>query len=99
MRHIVEEAADRFDWVIIDTPPVGLLADASVLSAMVDGAVLVVRAGVTPFPEVDAAVAALGREHILGVVLNAAEPSDIGHRGYYNYYYHRRGDGDDAHPR
>jgi capsular exopolysaccharide synthesis family protein len=93
MRHIVEEAADRFDWVIIDTPPVGLLADASVLSAMVDGAVLVVRAGVTPFPEVDAAVAALGREHILGIVLNAANPADIRGKRYYGYYYGRKGHG------
>jgi capsular exopolysaccharide synthesis family protein len=99
MRHIIEEAAERFDWVIIDTPPVGLLADASVLTGMVDGALLVVRAGVTAFPEVEAAAATLGREHILGVVLNAAAPSDIGHRGYYHYYYHRRGHADDAHTR
>ena len=39
-----EEGAARFDWVIVDTAPIGLLADANLLSTMVDGALLVVRA-------------------------------------------------------
>ena len=40
--------AARFDWVIVDTAPVGLLADANLLARMVDGALLVIRAGQTP---------------------------------------------------
>ena len=78
MRHIVEEAAERFDWVILDAPPMCPLADGSLLSQMVDGAVFVVRAGQTQFPEVQRAIDALGRERILGVVLNgvAHMPSD-----------------------
>ena len=50
MRHLLDEARETFDWVIIDTPPVGLLPDAHLLAAMVDGAVLVVGAGMTPLP-------------------------------------------------
>jgi len=92
MRHIIDEAAARFDWVILDTPPVGVLADASVLSGMVDGAILVVKSGVTPFPQVEAAVAALGRDHILGVLLNAVDPADIHDKGYYYHYYGPDGD-------
>ena len=45
MRRLIDEAREAFDWVIIDTPPVGLLTDAHLLSSMVDGAVLVVKAG------------------------------------------------------
>ena len=73
MRRLLAEAAASFDWVIIDTPPVGILTDANLLGAMVDAAVLVVRAGKTPLVEVQRAVQAIGREKILGVVLNRAE--------------------------
>jgi len=66
MKRVVDEAAARFDWVILDTPPVGALADAAVLSGMVGGSILVVRAGVTPFDAVESAVAALGRDHVIG---------------------------------
>ena len=46
---IVADAASRFDWVIVDSPPVGVLADAHLVSETVDAALLVVRAGVTRF--------------------------------------------------
>src|SRR5262245_42885235 len=42
MRRVIDESRAAFDWVIIDTPPVVLLPDANLLSAMVDVAVLVV---------------------------------------------------------
>jgi protein-tyrosine kinase len=74
MRRILEEAASRFDWVIIDTAPIGLLADASIVGTMVDGALLVIRAGETSHAAVLKAVEAFGRERILGVVLNGTEP-------------------------
>jgi capsular exopolysaccharide synthesis family protein len=73
MRRILQEASARFNWVIIDTAPIGLLADASILGTMVDGVLLVVRAGETSHGAVLKAVEAFGRERILGVVLNAAE--------------------------
>ncbi len=69
--------------MIIDTPPVVLLPDANLLGAMVDGAVLVVKAGSTPYQLVERAVAALGRDRILGVVLNQAEQTRHSSYGYY----------------
>jgi Mrp family chromosome partitioning ATPase len=44
-------AARPFDWVIIDTPPIGLMTDASLLAAMADGTVFVVKANATPVPD------------------------------------------------
>lgn len=86
MRQLLEEARGTFDWVIVDTPPVALLPDANLLSAMVDGAVLVVRAESTPWDLVQRAAGAIGHERLLGVVLNGAT-AEAG-AGYYGYDYY-----------
>jgi Mrp family chromosome partitioning ATPase len=75
VRRVLEEAATRFDWIIIDTPPVALLSDAHLLSSIVDAVVLVIQSGRTPLPAVNTAIQAVGRERILGVVLNRADHS------------------------
>jgi capsular exopolysaccharide synthesis family protein len=87
MRRLLSDAADTYDWVIIDTPPVVLLPDANLLAAMADGAILVIGAGSTPHKLVMRAVEALGRERILGVVLNRAERSILVGGYAYGYGY------------
>jgi protein-tyrosine kinase len=86
MRQLLDEARGTFDWVIVDTPPVALLPDANLLSAMVDGAVLVVRAESTPWDLVQRAAGAIGQDRLLGVVLNGAT-AEAG-SGYYGYDYY-----------
>jgi protein-tyrosine kinase len=88
MRQLVQEARNTFDWVILDTPPVALLTDASLVSSMTDGALIVVKAGETPWDLVERAVQAVGRERTLGVVLNRAS-GQLPSTGYYDYsnYY------------
>jgi capsular exopolysaccharide synthesis family protein len=88
MARLIAEAREAFEWVIIDTPPVGLLSDAKLLAAMADGTVLVVKADSTPYDLVQRAIHALGREKVLGAVLNrATEGARRSDYGYYNYYY------------
>jgi protein-tyrosine kinase len=87
MKRIVEEASSRFDWVILDTPPLGVRADGRVLSEVVDAAILVVRAGATQFADLEAAADTIGRERILGIVLNAVDPAVIRGQGDYHAYY------------
>ncbi len=82
MQRILGEATQTFDWVVIDAPPVGPTADARLLTQMVGGTLFVVHAGQTPYPEVQKAIDAIGREHILGVVLNGVELS----ANDYQYY-------------
>jgi capsular exopolysaccharide synthesis family protein len=84
MKKIIELASAEYDWVIVDTPPVGLLSDAKLLAGMVDAAVLVIAAGSTPYELIKRATETLGRRHILGVVLNRV--SDRVEAGGYNYY-------------
>jgi Mrp family chromosome partitioning ATPase len=73
MKRILEEAASRFDWVILDGPPIGPLADASLLARIVEGTLFVIRAGYTPHASVQQAIEAIGRKQILGVVLNGTQ--------------------------
>ena len=82
MRQILDEASSRFDWVILDAPPVGPATDARLLSQMVGGTLFVIHAGQSQCPDVQKAINALGREQILGVVLNAVE-----HVPESSYYY------------
>jgi protein-tyrosine kinase len=84
MRRILDEAAARFDWVILDAPPIGPVADASLLAEMVDGTLFVLRAGRTQYPAVKKAIDSLGRDRLLGVVLNGADQSlAITYEPYY----------------
>lgn len=91
MRRLIDEAKEAFDWVIIDTPPLMLLPDAHLLSSLVDSAVLVVRANSTPHEMVKRTAEIIGRERIIGVVLNQAESHPhagyVGYGGYYGRYY------------
>jgi protein-tyrosine kinase len=85
MQQLLEEAASIFDWVIVDTPPIGAAPDAALISEMTDGVVLVVRAGQTRFAALNKAAEAIGRERILGVVLNGVEQSAVPY-GDVSYY-------------
>jgi protein-tyrosine kinase len=85
MRRLVQEARNSFDWVILDTPPVALLTDASLVSSMTDGALIVVKAGDTPWDLVERAVQAVGRDRALGIVLNRVT-AHLPSSEYYNYY-------------
>lgn len=86
MREFMREASERFDWVILDTPPIALLSDANLLSAMIDFAILVVGANTTPYPMSRRAVEAIGAPKLLGVVLNRARHAELS-IGYRYYYY------------
>jgi capsular exopolysaccharide synthesis family protein len=85
MRDLLNDAKEAFDWVIIDTPPLMLLPDAHLLSPLVDGAILVVKANSTPHELVRRAADIIGRKRITGVVLNQAEAS--AQPGYGGYAY------------
>jgi protein-tyrosine kinase len=88
MRQVLHEACEAFDWVIVDTPPICLVSDANVLAGIVEAAVLVIKAGSTPHELISASVTTLGRERILGVVLNCVDDRDIvGGQDRYGYGY------------
>jgi capsular exopolysaccharide synthesis family protein len=86
---VFAEAKETFDWVLIDTPPLGLVPDAALLSTYADTVLLVVRAGASPCALVRQAVETLGADRIFGVLLNAAELGTVVKTaGYYSYGYY-----------
>lgn len=70
LRELLSEQSRLSDWVVIDVPPLAACPDAGILASLVDGVVVVIRAGKTPLAAVESTVTALGRERIVGVVLN-----------------------------
>lgn len=74
MRKLLETLTGRYDRVILDLPPTLGLPDAKTVSELCDGVVFVVRADVTPEPEVFAALDVIDRRRVLGLVMNGAAP-------------------------
>jgi len=67
---LVQESRARFDWIVIDTPPLGLVPDARLLAPMTDGALLVAEAGSTTCDEIQGVAETFEPGRLLGVVLN-----------------------------
>ena len=86
MRFFVEQCAKRYDYVIIDTPPINTVADAQIISSFVDGMVVVIRSGSTTKEELSDALSAVRNSggNLCGVVLNGINPKTT---GKYSYKY------------
>ena len=84
MKNAIDYLAAHYDYVILDTPPVGVVSDATVLSQLASGVMLVVRSGKTTLENVKDAVDTLklANANILGFVM-----TDAGERKqYYDKY-------------
>lgn len=81
MRELVEDVGNRYDRVIFDTPAALGVPDAKAVSELVDGVVVVVRADITTQQDLEAALEALDRRRLLGLILNGANV-DHGRYGY-----------------
>ena len=91
MRRLLNRLGERFAHIIIDSPPAISFTDASILSTMVDGVVLVVHGGRSSRAVVRRAKQQLldVGAHIFGVVLNNVrlETQDYYYSSYYSNYY------------
>jgi capsular exopolysaccharide synthesis family protein len=82
---VIQKLSPHFDWILIDSPPVIPLTDALSLARQANASLLVARAGRTPSEALEKAITLLGRQHVLGVVLNGVEEVDRLYSGYYSY--------------
>ncbi len=87
MKSLIEEMLQKFDFVLLDSPPVQSVTDSLALSNLVDGTLLVVRAEKTTYDSLESGLKKIGeaQANILGVVLNGTNKSHH-NSGYYGYY-------------
>lgn len=78
-------SASSFSWILIDSPPTTPVADILLLKGHADATLLVARAGQTPREAIEESTRNLGRDHIIGIVLNAVEGIDRTYSRYYGY--------------
>ena len=87
MKVFLERAKQQFDMVLLDSPPISSLADASVLGAIVDGVLFIVKVNMANRDLIKKAKEQLETvgANIIGVALNDV---DVKRDGYYRYYYY-----------
>lgn len=95
MTKLFETLNERFDLAILDSPPLMTVTDGLILSNLVDGTIIVVRAGKTTYDILKRGLKLLdGRRktdtvsHVLGIVINGfdVKNADQYYYKYYNYY-------------
>jgi protein-tyrosine kinase len=89
-RHL-QEATKVFDWIIVDSPPVLALSDASIIAGNCHACLFVVQVDRTPGTLVNSAIERLGRDRVCGLVMNRVR--QIKSSNYYLKYY-LQGQGD-----
>ena len=98
MADLMRELGTKFKHIILDSPPIMAVTDATVLSTMVDGVILVVESGVTPKKMIARTRKVLENAgaRVLGVVLNKFDAHSDGYGHYYSSYYYRSHEKTDA---
>jgi capsular exopolysaccharide synthesis family protein len=88
MQEILAEARTQYDFVIIDTPPLGPVSDCALLAPFVDGLLMVVAAHQTPRKMLEEALNQLDPASVLGIVFNRDDRPLFGYRNsYYRGYF------------
>lgn len=87
-RELIEDLGRKYDYVILDTPPIGMVMDAAIIGQYTDGAILVIEQGKIKRKMAQNAVKQLKRTNIriLGAVLNKVDEKS-GEYGDYKYSY------------
>lgn len=85
----IKQLEEKFDFVLIDTPPYGIITDASAMIRQTDGVVIVTRFGKTSEMELNHTINNLQRvnANILGTVLSAFNHEKTSDYYYSSYYY------------
>ena len=81
---LMEQLEAWFDWIVIDSPPVLPLADASLWSRLADGILLVTRKGTTEKQQLQRGLEAIDKSKLLGALVNSS--ANAAHSDYYQRY-------------
>jgi capsular exopolysaccharide synthesis family protein len=84
LSQLMEQLESWFDWIVIDSPPVLPLADASLWSRLADGIMLVTRRGTTEKQQLQRGLEAIDKSKLLGALVNSS--ANVAHSDYYQRY-------------
>lgn len=89
MQNLMTDMGKRYDYILMDLPPVGVVADACVIANAMDGVLFLVRQNVTERDAVAASVKQLelSGAKLLGFVLNGAQSESKSYEDTYRYSY------------
>ena len=88
LKEVTSKYSDRI--IIIDSPPPHLTSETSVIARQVDGVLLVVKSGSTDREMVEELIEMVGKEKVLGIVLNWFDMSSMKYYGYNKYSKYRK---------
>jgi len=85
---LIAHLRERYDYIVLDTPPIGPVSDCALLSRYIDGLLLVVAAHKTPRQMLEVALNQLDPQVVLGLVFNGDQRPLFGYRNsYYRGYF------------
>lgn len=90
-KDLVKDKREEYDYVLIDSPPLGIVVDAAVIGSVCDGAVLVISTGLVKYRHAQDVKDQLEKSgcKILGAVLNSvSRKTKIETPKYSKYYYY-----------
>jgi succinoglycan biosynthesis transport protein ExoP len=87
---LLSELRDRYDYVILDTPPIVPVVDSALLSRVVDGVLVVVSANKTPRKLLEEALNELDSAKVVGIVFNNDARPLYGYDTNYRRYFSRK---------
>ena len=94
MKKILPALKNQYDAIFVDTPPINVVTDSGILGSLVDGSILVIKAGSSSKRDTQRAKGLLqkSQSNIIGLVVNYIDAQD----GYSNHYYYYFSDNNDG---
>ncbi len=102
MQKLLEALKDRYDVIILDSPPLMTVSDSMILSKLSEGTIIVTKSASTTYEMVSRCIKSLKdiNVNILGLVINAVDIKKADYYYYYRYYgyYYEDKEGDSGRP-
>jgi protein-tyrosine kinase len=92
MKDLLQQAKNRYKdrFIIVDSPPPQLTAETTALANYVDGILVVIKYAATPKDMIKALLDKLGREKVIGVVMNGYRVPTTERYGYGKYRKYKK---------
>ena len=91
LQALIQEARGRYEFIVIDTPPIVPVPDCGLIARWVDGLLIVVAAHRTPRRLLEESLNQLPPDKVVGMVFNGDDHATAGYHDYYRAYPSSRG--------